>query len=158
MKWDNAVAGIHVAGMAGEPLQSLAEVSALAGRGLDGDRYITGTGTFSEPGRLDQHVTLIEREAIEALERESNLHLEPGQSRRNIETRGVPLNHLVGVRFRVGEALLLGMRLCEPCSHLAGLTDRKVLPGLVHRGGLRAQVLEGGRIRVGDRIELAASE
>ena len=158
MKWDNAVAGIHVAGKAGEPVQAVAQVNAVAGRGLEGDRYITESGTFSKPGKLDQHVTLIEREALEALEREYEFRLEPGQSRRNIETRGVPLNHLVGRKFRVGEALLQGMRLCEPCSHLARLTDRRVLPGLVHRGGLRAQVLEGGAIRVGDRIEVAPPE
>jgi MOSC domain-containing protein YiiM len=98
-------------------------------------------------------VTLIEIEAIEALERDYGVKLSPGDARRNIVTRGVALNHLVGKEFRVGEAVLRGIRLCEPCQHLVRLTGQeKVLPGLVHRGGLRAQVVKGGVIRVGDAV------
>jgi MOSC domain-containing protein YiiM len=98
-------------------------------------------------------VTLIEIEAIEALERDYGVKLSPGDARRNIVTRGVALNHLVGKEFRVGEVVLRGIRLCEPCQHLVQLTGQeKVLPGLVHRGGLRAQVVKGGVIRVGDAV------
>jgi MOSC domain-containing protein YiiM len=98
-------------------------------------------------------VTLIELEAIEALNQEDNLGLAPGQTRRNLLTQGVPLNHLVGKEFRVGSITLRGVRLCEPCDYLAGLTRSEVLPGLVHRGGLRADILSDGLIQSGDDIE-----
>jgi len=99
-------------------------------------------------------VTLIEAEAIEALARETGIVLEPGASRRNIVTRSVPLNDLVGVRFRVGEVLLEGTRFCEPCGHLERLTRKGVMAGLLHRGGLRTVIVEGGTLRVGDPIAL----
>jgi len=90
---------------------------------------------------------------IESLKRDYGIEIDPGASRRNIITRGVPLNHLVGRELRVGEVMLRGIRLCEPCSHLERLTRNGVLRGLVHRGGLRAQILTEGTIRVGDPIE-----
>ncbi|MBI5836700.1 MAG: MOSC domain-containing protein [Candidatus Eisenbacteria bacterium] len=130
------------------------EVTAVPGRGLEGDRYHAGVGTYSRKMEPAREVTLVETEALDALEREYGYRLAPGASRRNIETRGVPLNHLVGREFRVGAARLRGIRLCEPCSHLAALTDARAHKGLVHRGGLRAQVLEGGAIRVGDALEV----
>ena len=97
-------------------------------------------------------MTLIEIETIEALQREVKLEIGPGDARRQIVTRGVPLNHLVGQEFTVGEVAVRGIRLNEPCAHLASLTDKKILPGLVHRGGLRAQILTEGVIRPGDEI------
>jgi MOSC domain-containing protein YiiM len=96
---------------------------------------------------------LIESEAVEALRRDYEIEFEAGMSRRNIVTRGVPLNHLVGREFRVGEVVLRGLKLCEPCGHLEQLTGVRVREGLVHRGGLRAQVLNEGTIRPGDPIE-----
>jgi MOSC domain-containing protein YiiM len=96
-------------------------------------------------------VTFIEAEAIEALVGEQNLHLAAGESRRNIVTRGVPLNHLVGREFQIGEARFRGSELCEPCDHLAKLSGKPgILPGLVHRGGIRAEILQSGLLRVGD--------
>ena len=97
-------------------------------------------------------MTLIEAEAIEAIAREANIALPPGASRRNIVTRGVPLNHLVGRRFRVGDVILEATRLCEPCAHLQSLTKPGVLKGLVHRAGLNADVLNDGEIAVGDAV------
>lgn len=97
-------------------------------------------------------MALIEIEAIHALRRDAGIEIEPGESRRNIVTRGVPLNHLVGREFRVGKAVLRGVKLREPCEHVEGLTKRGVMHGLVHRGGLRAQVLTEGVIRVGDPV------
>src|SRR5437867_11902380 len=94
----------------------------------------------------------MEAEAIEAMARNNELVFSPGDARRNVITRGVPLNHLVGREFVVSGVRLRGIRLCEPCSHLEGLTRRGVLAGLVHRGGLRAQILVGSEIRVGDPI------
>ncbi|MCL7418935.1 MAG: MOSC domain-containing protein [Halalkalicoccus sp.] len=136
------------------------EVEAIAGQGLRGDRYFSEieTGTFVEwePGveRTDGYdLTLIEQVAVTAIEREAGLELAPGEHRRNIETRDIALNHLVGQRFRVGEAVCQGNRLCEPCNHLQRITQDGVLQALVHRGGLRADILEDGLIRSGDVIE-----
>jgi MOSC domain-containing protein YiiM len=96
---------------------------------------------------------LIEAEAIEAMKRELNVDYGLSDSRRNVVTRGVPLNHLVGKEFWIGEVKARGLRLCEPCSHLQKLSHEKVLPGLVHRGGLRAQILTEGLIRVGETVK-----
>ena len=156
--WKGMVVSIHTTEAASAPMMSLTEVRAVAGKGLEGDRYFRMVGTYSDkPGPRGavpaREVTLIEIEAIEALRREYGIELKPGDSRRNIVTRGVPLNHLVDREFRVGEVTFRGIRLCEPCTHLEQLTALKVLPGLVHRGGLRAQILTDGMIRVGDSVE-----
>jgi MOSC domain-containing protein YiiM len=146
------VVSINIATSSGEPMQPVDEVHAVAGKGLEGDRYFNQTGTFwkDEP---DYELTLIEVEAFEAMQRESELELNPAEGRRNIVTRGVPLNHLVGQEFRIGAVSLRGIRLCEPCKHLAELTRPGILGGLIHRGGLRAQILSDGIIKVGDAIE-----
>jgi MOSC domain-containing protein YiiM len=99
-------------------------------------------------------VTLIEREAIVAVKGEGEVTLEEQEARRNLVTEGVPLNHLVGCTFRVGSVVLVGCRLAEPCSYLAGLTRPGVSRALIHRGGLRAEILVGGVLRVGDEIAL----
>jgi MOSC domain-containing protein YiiM len=145
------VVSIHTVSEAGKPLDSLRTVNALAGQGLEGDRYAIQIGTFSKP-LPDREVTLIEIEAIDALAREYDTTITPGQARRNIVTRGFPLNHMVGREFTIGSARFRGIRLCEPCGHLAKLTNDNVRKGLVHRGGLRAQVLQSGSITVGDPI------
>jgi MOSC domain-containing protein YiiM len=132
-------------------MQSVDEARAVPGRGLEGDRYFNHAGTFSKP-QPDRELTLIEAEAVEALKRELDVDYGLGDSRRNIVTRGVPLNHLVGKEFWIGEVKARGLRLCEPCSHLQKLSHEKVLPGLVHRGGLRAQILIQGTIRVGAAV------
>ena len=151
--WTGEVVSIHIAPSAAERMISVKEVRALRGKGLEGDRYFNEVGTYSDKPGPDREVTLIEIEAVEALKRDSKIELDPGECRRNIVTRGVPLNHLVGRQFRVGDVLLRGIRLCEPCSHLEGLTTNGVLAGLVHRGGLRAQILSDGIIHVGDAVK-----
>ena len=127
---------------------------AVAGRGLEGDRYFEGKGFYSDyPGPI-REVSLIEEETMQALQRDHDLVLAPGITRRNILTRGVPLNHLVGREFRVGGATFRGVELCERCKHLVEVTGiRSLLPTLIHRGGLHAQILSGGLIRVGDVVE-----
>jgi MOSC domain-containing protein YiiM len=151
--WKGNVVSIHVAVRATEPLEKVSQVRAVPGKGLEGDRYFSLQGTFSNtPGR-GREVTLIEVEALDALKREYGLELAPEATRRNLLTRGVALNHLVGRDFRVGRAVLRGVRLCEPCSHLESLTQQGVIAGLVHRGGLRAEVIQDGIIRAGDVIE-----
>jgi MOSC domain-containing protein YiiM len=154
--WEGAVVSIHVAREAGGPMIEIDPALAVAGRGLEGDRYHDGSGFYSDhPGPI-REVSLIEEETIEALRRDHNLALAPGITRRNILTRGVPLNHLVGREFRVGGATLRGVELCEPCKHLVEVTGIKsLLPTLIHRGGLHAQILSGGPIRVGDVVEEA---
>ena len=146
------IVSIHVAAKAEAGMRSLPEVHAVAGRGLEGDRYFDETGTYSRRPGPDRQLTLIEWESLEALTRDYNMDLDPGDARRNLVTRGVPLNHLVGRTFRAGEVLLRGIRLCEPCRHLAGLVQTDVVPGLIHRGGLRAEILTTGTIRVGDPL------
>lgn len=134
-----AVVGIFVSDAARKPMAPRESVQAVSGRGLEGDRYFARQGTFFKKDTLrpDQEITLIEQEALEALARDYSIELGPHESRRNIVTAGVSLNHLVEREFTVGGARLRGLRLCEPCGHLERLTGRK-LKGLVHRGGLRA--------------------
>ena len=148
------VEAIHIAPAMGESTVAVGEVEAIAGEGLKGDRYETGEGRPPEKQGGKRAATLIEAEAIEAIARDYDLHLDPGQSRRNITTRGVALNHLVGRTFRVGGATLRGVELCEPCNYLEGLTKEHVRQALVHRGGLRAEIVGSGTIRVGDPIEV----
>jgi len=133
-------------------VSSVDEIRATPGQGLEGDRYFQRTGTYSDRPGTGREVTLIESEAVEAAGRDYGLHLAPGEARRNVVTAGVSLNHLVGQEFTVGDARLRGIRLCEPCEHLAELTGQPVVKALIHRGGLRADVVSGGLIRVGDAI------
>jgi MOSC domain-containing protein YiiM len=147
-----SVVSIHIARDAAAPMESREEVKAVAGHGLEGDRYFNGRGHWSKSPGVSREVTLIELETIEALEREKSLALAPGAARRNVVTRGVTLNHLVGQEFQVGAVRLRGTRLCEPCAYLEGLTLPGVLAGLIHRGGLRAEIVTGGTIRVEDVI------
>jgi MOSC domain-containing protein YiiM len=162
--WSGSVVSLHIAPEAGAPLATVADVRAMAGRGLEGDRYFTGRGHYSgTPSSGGREVTLIEMEAVEALlegladatGEGARPKLTAADTRRNIATRGVPLNHLVNRTFRVGDVVLRGTRLCEPCRYLDGLTRAGVMALLVHRGGLRAQIVTSGTIRVGDSIQPA---
>jgi len=144
--------GIFVAQHKGKDLHPVDKVEAVAARGLVGDRYFLKEGTYSAKDGPDREVTLIEEEALAGLAREYEITLQPVQSRRNLLTRGVPLNHLVGKTFKVGAVTLRGIRLCEPCGHLEKLTCKGVEKGLSHRGGLRAQIVEGGVLEVGAAI------
>jgi MOSC domain-containing protein YiiM len=135
-------------------MQALREAKLVAGQGLDGDRYKLGTGTYS-PRPDIREATLIESEALEALARDYGVELLPHEHRRNLTTRGVPLNHLVGRRFRVGTCLLEGGRLNVPCQYLEDLVGKKVFKPLMHRSGLNCRILDGGTIRLGDAIRPA---
>ena len=149
--WSGKVESIHIAPAAKAPTHSIAEVEAVPGTGLAGDRYFLKQGTFYKP-QPDHELTLIEAEAIEAAERDYKMKMNPGEARRNVVTRGVALNHLVGREFQIGAVKLRGLRLCEPCGHLEALTGLPVIKSLRHRGGLRAQILTQGMIRVGDKV------
>jgi len=154
---EGRVVGLYIAAAAKAQLLAVEEVRAEAGRGLEGDRYWARQGTFWKP-LADREVTLIETEALEDLAARAGITLEPRDARRNIATRGVRLNGLVLRRFSVGEALLLGIRLCEPCEHLETLTGRPLREHLAGSGGLRAAILSGGVIRVGDAVTVQAQE
>jgi MOSC domain-containing protein YiiM len=154
MKARGAVLSIHIAPAGSAPVVSLGEIQTIAGKGLEGDRYYLETGTYSKTPGSGREVTLIEIEAIEALRREYEIDIDAAQARRNIVTRGVGLNHLIDREFAVGEAVLRGTRLCEPCAHLERLTVKGVMRGLILRGGLRADIVRGGVIRVGDTISV----
>ncbi|HEU4655958.1 MAG TPA: MOSC domain-containing protein [Capillimicrobium sp.] len=146
------VEALFVADAAAQPMRAISAAVAVAGRGLEGDRYWAGTGHFSMPGKTGQDLTLVAREALDALHAETGIRLEPADARRNVLTTGIDLNALVGRRFTIGEVECLGQRWCEPCAHLQRFTQPGVLRGLIHRGGLRADVLRGGTIRPGDAI------
>ena len=149
--WNGTVESIHIASTAEGPPQSVPQAMAVPGAGLEGDRYALKLGTFYKPAP-DHELTLIEAEAIEALRRDYRVELAAGEARRNIVTRNVPLNHLVGREFAIGDVRIRGLRLCEPCDHLQKVTGKSVIKGLLHRGGLRAQILTQGTIRVGDVV------
>jgi MOSC domain-containing protein YiiM len=150
--WRGSVVSIHITPAAGRPMEIVPEARAVAGRGLEGDRYALGTGYYSgKPSDGGRELTLIESETLEALAG-LGVKLAAAESRRNVATAGVPLNHLVGRDFWVGRVKLRGTRLCEPCKYLDGLTQDGAMSALIHRGGLRAQILNDGLIRTGDTI------
>jgi MOSC domain-containing protein YiiM len=151
----SAVLSIYIAPAGTAPTVSVREIQAITGKGLQGDRYFRKTGSYSKTPGSGREVTLIEIEAIEALKREYRIDIDAAQARRNIVTRGVALNHLVDREFAIGEVVLRGTRLCDPCSHLEKLTVKGIMRGLIHRGGLRADIVRGGVIRVGDTISAA---
>jgi hypothetical protein len=164
--WQGQVVSLHIAPEAFAKMQAVPEVRAVPGRGLEGDRYFLGTGFYSRGARRGgREVTLIEIESVEALDRHERngagdrlgITLAAADTRRNIATSGVPLNHLVDREFWVGPVRMRGLRLCEPCKHLEELTQPGVMGGLVHRGGLRAQILVEGVIRAGDIVRPATT-
>jgi len=146
------IESIWVAPKAGAPARSVVEVRAIAGLGLEGDRHVAGTGTF--PSRLPgSALTLIGAEVCESF----TPVLSVGEHRRNLVTRGIDLNRLVGREFFVGTTRCRGMRLNEPCSVIQGYAARPILRALVHRGGLRADIVEDGIIRVGDEVRVSST-
>ena len=144
------VEGIFITPTNGAALRSVDTIRAHAGKGPEGDRNFFKDG--SPPKEFDRQITLIEAEAIEGARREYEVQLDPIETRRNILTRGVALNHLVGREFQVGSVRLRGTMLCEPCGHLEKLTRPGIRKSLIHRGGLCAQILIDGDIRVGDSV------
>ena len=151
---------IHVAPDSGDPMTERRKAEAVAGRGLRGDRYFTDDGLWSaldeDPEREVKEaseLTFIEYEALSAVERDLEIEIPSGAHRRNVTTRDVPLNHLVGRTFAVGDAVCEGILLCEPCGYMQSLVGKEGLAdGLVHRGGLNASVIESGRFAVGDEV------
>jgi MOSC domain-containing protein YiiM len=152
MGWDGTLEHVHITAKARAPMLGLAEAQLIAGQGIEGDRYLLGTGTYSQKPEPGRQVTLIEAETLEALARDHGIDLAPQEHRRNLTVRGVPLNHLVGRRLRVGAAVLEGTRLNTPCKYLELVTGKTVYQVLLHRSGLNCIIVEGGKIRLGDPV------
>ena len=156
--WRGALLHIHIAPAASYEMEELTQARLVAGRGIEGDRYFLGNGTYSQLPAV-REVTLIESEVLEALARNDPplqagpVVLAPHEHRRNLTVRGVPLGHLVGRRFRVGEAVLRGARINFPCKYLEQLLDRPLYLPLYNRAGLNCAIETGGVIRPGDSIE-----
>ena len=150
--WQGRLQHIYTADTASVAMRALDEARLIAGVGIEGDRYATNKGFYSKSPRPDRQVTLIETEVLEALLRDHEIDLKPSETRRNLVTRGVPLNHLVGKRFRVGAIVLLGARLNVPCKYLEQITGKPVFAPLINRSGLNCEIVEGGVIRAGDLI------
>ena len=147
------VEALVIASVAEGPVSLVDHARAVARRGLEGDRHFDGRGTFSNANGRGHDLTLIEGESIDRIAATVG-DFGPGAARRNVVTRGIELNALVGKRFTIGEVLCEGQRLCEPCAHLERLTEPGVLRGLVRTGGLRADILSDGIVRVGDAIRV----
>ena len=148
-----ACVAIQIGRQAEGRLESVPEVRAVPGKGLEGDRYFRGEGSFSKNPGGGRQVTLVaQRDARSARARARHQAARRAETRRNLLTSGVPLNDLVGKEFQVGAVRMKGVRLAEPCNHLERLTQPGVLKGLVHRAGLRADILDEGVLRVGDAI------
>lgn len=145
---------IFITDMPGNEMQSISSASLVAGKGIEGDRYFNGKGTFSEKLKNNPAVelTLIEKEVIDQFNLIHNQNLSYGDFRRNIVTEGFRLNDYVDKEFTLGNITLKGIRLCEPCSHLAETVNSLVLPHLVGLGGLRAQILSSGNIHTDEIV------
>jgi MOSC domain-containing protein YiiM len=149
---------IWVTDAAAGPMRRVPSVEAVAGRGLAGDRYALGGGTWAQYPDLEKQVTLIDRESVAAVARETGSALGTGDTRRNLVTTGLDLPELVGTWFTVGEALLFGMKRCPPCTHLERLTGLRLVKAMVHRGGINAAVFAGAAITEGDVVRLVSEE
>lgn len=134
-------------------MQAHDSLTLIAGQGVAGDRYREGIGFYSNKPEEGRQITLFEAEALDALKRDHGIDFGPHEHRRNVTTAGVPLNHLVGRRFRLGPALLEATRLSVPCRHIVEVTGKEVFKPLINRSGVNCRILEGGVVRVGDPIE-----
>jgi MOSC domain-containing protein YiiM len=153
-----SVVEIWLTGAAAAPMRRVPSVEAVAGRGLAGDRYALGGGTWAQYPDLEKQVTLIDRDDVAAVAAETSSDLTPGDTRRNLVTTGLDLPSLVGRWFTVGDALLFGMKRCPPCTHLERLTGVKLVKAMVHRGGINAALFVGGLISEGSEIRLVSDE
>jgi MOSC domain-containing protein YiiM len=149
---------IWLAGAAAEPMRRVPSVAAIAGLGLDGDRYALGGGTWAQYPALEKQVTLIDREAVAELAADIGAEFTTGDSRRNLVTTGIELPALVGQWFTVGGALLFGMKRCPPCTHLERLTGLRLVKAMVHRGGINAAVFAGAVLAEGNAVRLVSDD
>ena len=151
---DGIIEHLFITGAMSQPMAPQASLTALAGKGIEGDRYLKGTGTYSKKPEPGRQVTLVEGEVLDWLKSEHGLTVRPEECRRNVVTRGIELNPLVGRELMVGSVRVMVHRLCQPCRYLEKLLGQ---PNLYERwwdkGGLRCEILDGGIIRAGDRVK-----
>jgi MOSC domain-containing protein YiiM len=152
MTWSGVVEGLHVVPRSFLPMRTVRTLELVEGVGITGDRYAAGEGFYSDRPEEGRQVTLFEAETLEALLRDHKVALRPEDHRRNVTTRGVPLNHLVGSRFRVGSVILEGTRLSTPCRHIEQTTGKEIFNLLLNRSGLHARIVAGGEISTGDVV------
>ena len=152
--WTGLVEHLHITARAFLPMRAQESIALVAGRGIEGDRYMLGIeqGFYSEKPEEGRQVTLFEAEVLEAIQRDYGVELLPEEHRRNVTTRGVPLNWLVGRRFRIGPCLVEATRLSVPCRHIEEILDKQVFDPMIHRSGLNCRILKGGTVRVGDAV------
>ena len=155
--WRGVVRFLHKTPRAFLPMLPFPEITLVAGKGIEGDRYMIGNeaGFYSHKPEEGRQVTLFELETLEALARDAKVVLHPEEHRRNVTVEGVPLNHLVGRRFWLGDTLLEATRLSTPCRHLEEILGKAVFDPLVHRSGLNCKILSGGVVRIGDVVRPA---
>jgi MOSC domain-containing protein YiiM len=147
---------IYVADQGGSAMKPLKQAQLIAGQGIVGDRYFSQSGTFSKKSSIKpkQQVTLIEMEEIEHFNQSRYEPIDYGEFRRNLLTQGLRLNDLVGKEFRIGEVILKGIELCEPCAYLSKLLGPEIMSEMIHKCGLRAQIIQGGTIEIAEQIYL----
>ncbi|SFN83400.1 MOSC domain-containing protein [Bradyrhizobium sp. Rc3b] len=152
--WQGVVRFLHKTPRAFLPMRSFSELKLIAGRGIEGDRYLIGqeTGFYSHKPEEGRQITLFEMETIEALRRDHGIELPPDEHRRNVTVEGVPVSHLVGRRFRLGEAIVEATRLSTPCRHIEEILGKAVFDPLINRSGLNCKIIAGGTLRVGDIV------
>ncbi|WP_234685987.1 MOSC domain-containing protein [Bradyrhizobium monzae] len=150
--WQGVVRFLHKTPRAFLPMRGFSELQLIANRGIEGDRYLIGheTGFYSHKPEEGRQITLFEMETLEALRRDHGIELLPEEHRRNVTVEGVPLNHLVGRRFRLGEAIVEATRLSTPCRHIEEILGKAVFDPLINRSGLNCKIVVGGTLRVGD--------
>jgi MOSC domain-containing protein YiiM len=152
--WTGVVRYLHITPRAFLPMRAMPELRLIAGKGIEGDRYLIGReeGFYSHRPEEGRQVTLFELETLIALKRDANIDLWPQEHRRNVTTEGVPLTHLVGRQFWLGETLLEATRLSIPCRHIEEITGKPIFDPLINRSGLNCKILRGGTVRVGDIV------
>jgi MOSC domain-containing protein YiiM len=152
--WTGVVRHLHITPRAFLPMRAMPGLQLIEGRGIEGDRYMIGReeGFYSHKPEVGRQVTLFEVETLVALKRDHNIDLGPEEHRRNVTTEGVPLTHLVGRRFWLGETLLESTRLSIPCRHIEEITGKAIFDPLINRSGLNCRILKGGTVRVGDTV------
>jgi len=146
------VVALHICPRSFLPMKSQSSLSLIAEVGIQGDRYATNAGFYSDRPEPGRQITLFEEETLEAIKRDHDMVLTAADHRRNITTRGVALNHLVKRRFRLGETVLEGTRLSTPCRHIEQILGKDVFSLFLNRCGLHARIIAGGVLRVGDRL------
>jgi MOSC domain-containing protein YiiM len=147
---------IHIAPEAARPMVALAEAEMIMGQGIAGDRYAGKSGRYSDYPGAGRHVTIIEIEVLEDIAQSLGIALLPHESRRNLTTRSIRLNPLVGKKVQIGPVVLDVIRFCDPCVYLQTMLGKPVLKPLVDRAGIRCDVITGGQIKVGDSITVVA--